>query len=182
MTCVMLSCDYGQHPRVTTCAAALLSLDNKHSFIHSLNPNNSQIPSNISNKKSKEKLDQALLDGIDGVLVVGDGRVALHGKSVTVDAHKRAPPGKGSLAPFSGGKDACPSQCPEWRLLSGCKNCGKRVIWDLASVRLTPRLLHSRQSRRSATVAPSARAMGATAARTIQSYSTAVVGLGTTRI
>ena len=73
----------------------------------------------MSNKKSKEKLDQALLDGIDGVLVVGDGRVALHGKSVTVDAHKRAPPGKGSLAPFSGGNGACTSQC---------KNCGKRPM------------------------------------------------------
>ena len=63
----------------------------------------------MSNKKSKEKLDQALLDGIDGVLVVGDGRVALHGKSVTVDAHKRAPPGKGSPAPFSGIWQVCGS-------------------------------------------------------------------------
>ena len=129
----------------------------------------------MSNKKSKEKLDQALLDGIDGVLVVGDGRVALHGKSLTVDAHKRAPPGKGSLAPFSGGNGACTSQC---------KNCGKRPMGSgkCAAHSEAPAQSPKSKKRHRTALAPSARAMGATAARTIQSYSTALVGLGTTRI
>ena len=63
--------------------------------------------------KRNSPADQALLDRIGGELVVhGLSRVALHGrKTVTVDTHKRAPPGKGSSAPFSGGKGACTSEC-----------------------------------------------------------------------
>ena len=61
--------------------------------------------------KRNSPADQALLDRIGGELVVGLGRVALHGrKTATVDTHKRAPPGKGSSAPFSGGKGACTSE------------------------------------------------------------------------
>ena len=79
--------------------------------------------------KRNSPADQALLDRIGGELVVGLGRVALHGhKTMTVDTHKRAPPGKGSSAPFSGGKGACTSECPEWRLPGACKNCGKRAM------------------------------------------------------